>query len=1277
VVRITALCLLFAGAQLWAQQGLNWISERDAVERLSLDPGTVARSSRAGDKIYTVDSTNRVSIYSATSGAVEFRGPVALHAPVRDFDLDDSGAVYFLTTDNAVSKWRAQAAGFEFSSTLDGVATAIGVDALGSQVFVAVSDALWMLNGSNGEVVLRGTQRVESVVRIRFDEATGIVYAQGSDYIAGVKSSLDHADVFSAASALPSASRTLAAVYPVGFRIDPYVQSVLPGGVATFAIRSLQRETTSGVFVLAVDSPLPGTLARNVMTVNDAVGFTIQIPANQPPGVYRIVARLDNGANGYASAVFIVPFAGATNIPFWGTGKSRDVIVAQGQPDPNYQIINPPADLQCQTATVAYQGLSPTGTFWSLEGGTAQWISARTDGNGFAGCLPGLYRYRTDLDLRTFNPATANVAVAVWADNAVTLEINGTPIASEPQPLAEGEIFRIPRIYGIPREALRVGSNSLDFIVRNDAFGVDPRNATGLRVEILHATAVPSTAPEPPPVGDFWLSVDPPFKFVNGTTAHYTVKVNRIGGFAGTPNLSINMIPPTGYTATFFGNTLTITRDPNVTTAPTTWRFAVLGIFNQTTRSVDVAFIQNPYVPVDLPLYSTGVISPGVAAAPNTVDLHYTLATSPDPAFPGPQARVADEISSPIGPWILNDQFSRWIAPRSDATNSNAPGIYRYQTSFDLGLGSADTAAIALRWAADNDVRVYLNGIEVAGLVNLENFRRLNESLITNGFRPGLNILEFAVNNANISGASPTGLRVEVIGAQAARNPNRVVQVRRGQTVSGPVPLASGAFSHNAPPGVTITANTTNLLFTAGDGAALGVFPVHITFNANGANLDVLVVIGARNSVPYVVHSTGQADEGTIDPNYRMVQSADRLFVPPNAYVILSNTSPVSLGFWTPNTINSRWIAPRVDTLEPNAPGLYRYRTTFDLSGRNLSDAMLALEWAADNRGRVELNGIVLDEINFERGFQTMRQVSILSGFLPGVNTLDFVVINDGGPNQVSPTGLHVNILGAFAVSTGTSPGPDFTITPDPGVRQINAGQSTTFDVRVNPNFFFDQFVDFSVVNPPSGFTFTFNPTTSKVSTVLTVTASPQLVKGQYPVRIRGRWGDIIREVTVRVDILVGATQLVVYSTGGASIGSVDPNYKLINAAGGELNTYVADTFNADVLWGNGRWISPTAIPERSAGGNYRYRTTFDLTGYDPNSVVITAVWDADDGATAYINGTAVSTLVKPSLFEAGTLRIDHGFIAGLNQLEFVVNNTNGTPTGLMVTITSVTANPQ
>jgi hypothetical protein len=96
--------------------------------------------------------------------------------------------------------------------------------------------------------------------------------------------------------------------------------------------------------------------------------------------------------------------------------------------------------------------------------------------------------------------------------------------------------------------------------------------------------------------------------------------------------------------------------------------------------------------------------------------------------------------------------------------------------------------------------------------------------------------------------------------------------------------------------------------------------------------------------------------------------------------------------------------------------------------------------------------------------------------------------------------------------------------------------------------------------------------------------------------------------------------------------------------------------------------------------GIYTYRTTFDLTGLDPSTAVVTGRTLVDnDLFDILING--VSTGNSGSGFDANSIRdftIESGFVEGLNTLEFLVNNAGETPnpTGFRVDLLRGAAMP-
>jgi hypothetical protein len=119
----------------------------------------------------------------------------------------------------------------------------------------------------------------------------------------------------------------------------------------------------------------------------------------------------------------------------------------------------------------------------------------------------------------------------------------------------------------------------------------------------------------------------------------------------------------------------------------------------------------------------------------------------------------------------------------------------------------------------------------------------------------------------------------------------------------------------------------------------------------------------------------------------------------------------------------SKWIAPQADQStfsNDTGSGLYEYRTTFDLTGFDPSTAKITGEWTTDNFGDdILVNGVSLGIQHISEPPSTFTYFStfeITSGFVSGLNTLDFVVNNPalgyGGSGLINPTGLRVEMVG-------------------------------------------------------------------------------------------------------------------------------------------------------------------------------------------------------------------------------------------------------------------------
>jgi hypothetical protein len=119
----------------------------------------------------------------------------------------------------------------------------------------------------------------------------------------------------------------------------------------------------------------------------------------------------------------------------------------------------------------------------------------------------------------------------------------------------------------------------------------------------------------------------------------------------------------------------------------------------------------------------------------------------------------------------------------------------------------------------------------------------------------------------------------------------------------------------------------------------------------------------------------------------------------------------------------SAWIGPNNDNSLDGPVGQYDYRTTFDLTGFNPLTADITGGWTSDNDGvQILINGV--DSGNpptsftqFSTGFAPF---TIAAGFVPGINTVDFV-LNNGGSGG-NPTALRVEMTGTADPAGGAVP---------------------------------------------------------------------------------------------------------------------------------------------------------------------------------------------------------------------------------------------------------------
>lgn len=150
-------------------------------------------------------------------------------------------------------------------------------------------------------------------------------------------------------------------------------------------------------------------------------------------------------------------------------------------------------------------------------------------------------------------------------------------------------------------------------------------------------------------------------------------------------------------------------------------------------------------------------------------------------------------------------------------------------------------------------------------------------------------------------------------------------------------------------------------------------------------------------------------------------------------------------------------------------------------------------------------------------------------------------------------------------------------------------------------------------------------------------------------------------------DVVPGVDNTGVDANGSVlPVGSLDPHYRL---NGSPATVYSGPGF----VTGAGSAYVGLSSPNAAGGflGNYTYATTFDLTGFDPLTAVLTGSAAADDSANIYLNGLRIGDITGFTSLQF--FSVNSGFVSGVNTLEFQVFNING-PTGIDVSSLRVTA---
>ncbi|MCI0534816.1 MAG: immunoglobulin domain-containing protein [Verrucomicrobiales bacterium] len=714
-------------------------------------------------------------------------------------------------------------------------------------------------------------------------------------------------------------------------------------------------------------------------------------------------------------------------------------------------------------------------------------------------------------------------------------------------------------------------------------------------------------------------------------------------------------------------------------------------------------------------LFGTGVDNNGTLLGPGAVDPHYKLVTSADTSFPGPDSIVVSD-DFPIagqagnGPWLTNGPLSRWIGPQADQTccgqgtaggnGGNAPGDYVYRITFDLTGFDLSTVKLTGQWACDSEgTDIKINGTSTGNKIPPfppQPSEAWHPFTISSGFVDGVNTLDFLINRS--SGKYPTGLRAEVSATGTQGGGGAVAPAFLVQPKSQAVKLGASATLLASVKGTSLNyqwrrggqniagATGPRLEFASVKESDFGIYDLVVS-NAAGTSTSDPASLLLAVPIPGLFNTGTDANrallaDGAVDPHYKLTASSDSTFPGPDTLVVTEG-SPISpSGNWFANGPDSRWIAPSanqdVTSDGGNLAGLYTCRVTFDLSGLDPATASLTGQWA--------VNGAMPDVILNEKStglqigpFQPerlLRPFTIASGFVSGVNTLDFVVSATGTAGSLSATGLRVELQGTVGE---LPPNTLASFLEQPQSQVVLEGDSATFRAAVRGS-------------PPLTYQWRLNGANvpGATSPSLLVNNASASNSGNYDLVVTNPAGSAT-SAAATLTVLVRVPGL--FNTGTGSDGKaledgmVDPHYQLITNANDPQSkgAVVEDSTVFPIVAGPyvpnsdaSKWIGPLLDPN-GAPGDYVYRTTFELTGLDPATIVLTGRWAVDDtGADILLNGTSTGlqngTSATGGFSTFTPFVLTAGFKAGVNTLDFLVHNgaladdpTAPNPTGLRV----------
>ena len=202
--------------------------------------------------------------------------------------------------------------------------------------------------------------------------------------------------------------------------------------------------------------------------------------------------------------------------------------------------------------------------------------------------------------------------------------------------------------------------------------------------------------------------------------------------------------------------------------------------------------------------FNTGLAANGSLLTPGAVDPHYTLVDNPN----DPNSTKTYAVLYPPAEWVPATDVSQWIAPVADPLAEPMPnvGFYKYRLTFDLtGYDPASTFVTGQTAAAEGLDDIYLNDAVKSGFRRAGAAGSFASFLLTDGFKAGVNTLDFRVfvtSNPQATGLHVTDL---IIGSQVLSAAPALTVALVGGQVKISWPTAAAGYELQSADNVTGT----------------------------------------------------------------------------------------------------------------------------------------------------------------------------------------------------------------------------------------------------------------------------------------------------------------------------------------------------------------------------------------------------------------------------------------------------------------------------------------